>query len=172
MIWKKIKPFPDVKDIKITSLKIQPFWSEFEINEYTPTSPIAKIMKFIKCLVHKKESWTITKKFIQLLHHTFVSLIKTSAEIFLGDWKKKGNLYPSTAGSLCTAAIKVLGCSFSLQIQIKVAAKIILKNNMKNLKLQGNSLTFDPACVPIKTKTGHFLTGRELRQPFAKGNAF
>ena len=49
-----------------------------------------------------------------------------------------------------------------------MSAKGILKNNMKDLKLQGKSLIFDPACVSTKTKTGHFLTGREIRQPFTK----
>ena len=39
---------------------------------------------------------------------------------------------------------------------------------MEDLKLRGKSLTFNPACMPTKTKTGRFLTGRELRQPFAK----
>ena len=163
MIWKKTKPFPTVKDIKIASSKIKPFWSKFEINKYTPTSPIAKIMKFIECLVQKDKSWTKTKQFIKVLVHTFVHLTKTSPKVFLGDLKKSGNLYLSVEGSLWMVATKVLGCSFSLQIQIKVAIKNILRNNTKDLKLQGKSLTFDLACVPIKTKTGRFLTGRELR---------
>ena len=162
MIWKKIQPFRDVEDIKIASSKIQPFWSKFEINEYIPTTLIAKFLKIIECLVHKKVPWTNSKQSIQLLYHTFISLTKISPEVILGDGKKSGDLYPSPTGPLWTAAIKVLGCSFSLQVQVMVAAKSILKNNMKHLKLQRKSLTVDPACVPTKTKISRLLTSREL----------
>ena len=69
----------------------------------------------------------------QLLHHTFVALFKTSPEIFLGNWKKNGDLHPFSAASLWTAAIGVLGCAFALKVQIKLSAKGILKNDMKDL---------------------------------------
>ena len=152
----------------ITSAKIQPVWNKFEINEYSPTTPIVKIMEFTKCLVQKEDPWTKTKQSIKLLLQTFVRLTKTSPEVFLGDWKKSGDLHPSLVGSKWTASIKVLGCAFRLQVQIKVPVKTILKNNTEDLKLRGKSLTFDPTCVPTKTKTGRFLTGKELLQSFVK----
>ena len=130
--------------------------------------PIPKIMEFIESLVKKKDPWTKARPAITVLHHTFVALTKTSPKVFLGNWENSGDLQPSAPGSLWTAVIKVLGCSFSLQVPIKVTAKSILKNDMKDLKLRGKSLTFDPACISTETKTGHFLTGRVPRQPFAK----
>ena len=36
------------------------------------------------------------------------------------------------------------------------------------LKFRGKKLTFDPACVPTKTKIGRFLTGKVSCQPFLK----
>ena len=133
-----------------------------------PTTPIPRLEEFITCFVQKKELWTKTVVAHKLFHHTFVALSKTSPEIFETAWTKKGDLLPSTAGSLWVASNTVLGCSWSLITPGKLT---ILKNNLrdkKNLKSKGKSLTFDPECVTTKTKVGHFLTGMVLRQPFAK----
>ena len=134
MIWKEIKPFEDVGDIKLVSTKIQVMWDEFEINEYTHTIPIAKIMEFINCLVQKKKPWIKMVQAIKLLNKTFVALTKTSPEVFLNNWKRNGDFHLSAPGSLWTTAIKVLGCPFQLKIPVKVTAKGILKNYMKGLK--------------------------------------
>ena len=94
--------------------------------------------------------------------------LQTSPEIFETAWMKKGNLLPSTAGSLWSASNNALGSSWSLITPIKITAKSIFVRNKKNLKSKGKSLTFDPECVTTKTKVGHFLTGMVLRQSFAK----
>ena len=125
-------------------------------------------MAFISVLVKKKEDWTKTVEARKLLHHTFVSLSKTSPEVFIGDWKRNRDLHPSSAASLWTAAIKVLGCSFDLKVQIKLTAKGILKSDIKDLKVGGKQLTFDPGYISIWTKTSCFLTGKVTCQPFAK----
>ena len=104
----------------------------------------------------------------KVLHHTFIALSKTSWEVFGGDWKKNGDLHPSPPASLWTAAIKVLGCSFDLKFQLKLTAKGILKSDMKDLKVGGKKLTFDVACISLKTKTRRFLTDKVPCQPFAK----
>ena len=171
MIWKKIKPYKDVGDIKSASTKFQDLWTEFDANKYTPTTPILNIMEFIACLVKKKDEWTKTAPACKLLHHTFAALTKTSQEVFLGKQKKNDDLHPSSAASLWTAAIRVLGCSFALKVQIKMSAKGIVKNNMKDLQFRGEKLTFDPACVSTKTKTGRFLPERSLVNHLLKGNA-
>ena len=88
--------------------------------------------------------------------------------MFLNNWKKNTDLHPSPEATLWTAAIRVLGCVFVLQVQIRTSAKAILKNEMKDLKYQGKNLTFDIACVPTKTKTDRFLTGKTTHQPFSK----
>ena len=66
-----------------------------------------------------------------MFHNTFVAHSKTSLEVFIGDQKRNGDLHPSVAASLWTAAIKVLGCSFNLKVQIKLTAKSIVKSDMK-----------------------------------------
>ena len=114
-------------------------------------------MAFITVLVKKKEDWTKTVEARTLFHRTFVALSKISTEVFIGDWKRNGDLHPSLVASLWTAAIKVLSCSFDLKIQIKLTAKGILKSNMKDLKVGGEKLTFDPSCISIKTKNGPFF---------------
>ena len=113
-------------------------------------------MEFIACLVKKEGDWTKTPDACKVLHHTFASLTKTSPEVFLGNWKKHGDLQPTSVASLWTAAIGVLGCAFNLRMQIQRTAKDILKNNMKDLKFREKKLTFDPACVPTKTKQAAF----------------
>ena len=70
--------------------------------------------------------------------------------------------------ALWTAAIEVLGCFFSLKVQIKLTAKAILKSDSKGLKVSGKILTFDVVGKSIKTKTGRFLLGKVTHQPFAK----
>ena len=151
MILKKIKPYADVDDIKSASTKFQEIWANSNTNKYSPTTPVLTIMVFISVLVKKKGDWTKTGPAPKLLHHTFVALSKTSPEVFVGDWKKNGDLHPSSAASLWTAAIKVLGCDFALKVQ-----KGILKNDTKDLKVGGKKLSFDSACISIKTKTGRF----------------
>ena len=125
-------------------------------------------MDFIECLVQKKKPWTKTTPALKLLHYTCVALTKSSPKVFLTNWKRNGDLHPSAAGSLWTAANTVLGSSFLLETPVKVIAKGILKNNSKGLKLKRKSLAFNPACVSTRTKVGHFLTGMVLLQPFVK----
>ena len=125
-------------------------------------------MEFIECLVKKKGKWTQSREGAKVLYNIFVFLSKTSPEVFLNDWKKNGDLRPSSEATLWTAAIRVLGCVFVLQVQIHTTAKAILKNKMKDLKFREKSLTFDLVCVPTRTKTGRFLTGKPAYQPFAK----
>ena len=116
----------------------------------------------------KKEDWTKTVEARNLVNNTFIALFKMSLEVFGGDWKQIGGLNPSLPASLWTAAIKVLGCSFDLKVQIKLTAKSILKSDMKDLKVGDKRLTFDVTSISIKTKAGRFLNGKVSRQPFVK----
>ena len=171
-IRKKIKAFKNVRVIQSHShshsTKFQGLWSKSSLVTYSSTTPVLTIMDFISVLDKKKEDWTKTVDARNLLHMTFIALSKTSPEVFGGDWKQTGELHPSPPASLWTAAIKVLGCSFDLKVQIKLTSKGILKSDMKELKVGGKKLTFDVASISIKTKAGGFLTGKVPRQPFPK----
>ena len=125
-------------------------WVEFNNNL------ISKITEFIACLVKKKDDWTKTPDTHKVLHHTFVALTKTSPKVFLGDWEKNGDLHPSSIAFLWATAIRVLGCAFNLRVQFRMTAKGILKNDVKDLKFREKKLTFDPGCVPTKTKQATF----------------
>ena len=167
-VWKKIKPLKDVGDIKLVSTKFQEFGVHSNTDKHSPITPVSTIIALILVLVKKKEDWTKTVKAQKLLHHIFFSFSKTSPEVFIGDWKRNGDIHPSSAASLWTAGIKVLDCSFNLKVQINLTAKDILKNDVKDLKVGGKKLTFDPGCISIRTKTGCSLPGKITRQPFAK----
>ena len=83
----------------------------------------------------------------------------------------------SWPSSVCTrffgaAANTVSGSSFQLKIPVKVTVKSILKNDMKDLKLKGKSLTFDPTYVFTRTKVGHFLAGMMLKNNALRRNSF
>ena len=82
--------------------------------------------------------------------------------------KKNGNFHPSPEVTLWAAAIKDLGCTFNLKVQVRSTVKDIIKKEMNDLKFQEKTLTFNPKSVPIETKTGRFLTGKVAHQPFAK----
>ena len=169
MIYKGIKAFADVGDINKNITTIQPLWSQFSLfDTYLSSIPILRLEEFITALSLKQEPWTKTPEAHKIFLHTFVALSKTSPEIFETAWTKKGNLLPSTAGSLWSASNNALRSSWSLITPVKITAKSILVRDKKNLKSKGKSLTFDPECVTTKTKVGHFLTGMVLRQPFAK----
>ena len=145
MIYKGIKAFSDVGDINKNITTIQPVWSQFSPSEsYSSSTPIPHLEKFITALSLTQEPWTKTPDAHKIFLHTFVALSKTSPEIFETAWTKKGNLLPSTAGSLWSASNNALGSSWSLITPIKITAKIILVRNKKNLKSKGKSLTFDP----------------------------
>ena len=155
--------------IQGVSDKFKKLWDEIDVEEYNSKTSIVKIMESIECLVKKKGEWTQSREGAKALYDIFVSLSKTSPEVFLHDWKKYGDLHLSPEATLWAAAIRVLGCAFVLQVQIRTTAKAILKNKMKDLKFRGKSLTFDIAYVPTRTKkTGPFLTGKPAYQPFAK----
>ena len=109
-------------------------------------------MDFISVSDKKKEDWTKKVEVRNLFHKTFVALSKTSPGVFGGDWKRPGELHPSPPASLWTAAIKVLGYSFNLKVQIKLTANDILKSDIKDLKVDGKKLIFDVVCKSIKTK--------------------
>ena len=125
-------------------------------------------MEFIECLFKKKGEWTQSQEVAKVLHDIFVSLSNTAPKVFLEDWKKNGDLHPSTEATLWAASISVLGYAFVLKVQILTTAKAILKKDMKDLKFQGKSRTFDVACVPTTTKAGRFQTGKPAYQPFTK----
>ena len=150
------------------STKFQDLWSKSNSVAYSSDTPVSTIMDFISVLDKKKEDWTKTVEARNLLNNTFIALSKTSPEVFGGYWKRTGKLPPSPLASLWTATIKVLGCSFGLNIQIKLTANRILKSNIKDLKIEGKKLTFDVASVSVNTKEGRFLTGKVPCQPFAK----
>ena len=169
-MWKKIFAFKNVEAIvsQSHSTKFQDLWSKSNAVAYTPDTPVLAIMDFISVLDKKKEDRTKSAEARYVFHHTFVALSRTSPEVFGGDWKRSGELHPSPPASLWTAAIKVLGCSFDLKVQIKLTAKGILKSDIKDLKVGGKKLTFDVVCKSIKTKAGRFLTGKVAHRPFAK----
>ena len=78
----KIKPFKNVGN----KFKVQ--WAEFDEVEYNSTTPTSNTMEFIDCLVKKKGDWMRTPDALKVLHRTFVSLSKTSPEVFLEDGKE------------------------------------------------------------------------------------
>ena len=51
-----------------------------------------------------------------------------------------------------------------------MTAKGVLKNYMKDLQFRRKKLTFNPACVPTKTKADRFLTGNAFVDHLLKGN--
>ena len=86
----------------------------------------------------KETTMNIFSQALKLLHHTFVPLTKNSPKVVFGDWKKSGDLHLSTPGSLWIAEIKVLGCSFSLQVPIKVTVKKYSQEWYERLKVKRN----------------------------------
>ena len=146
----------------------QDLWSKSNAVAYFPDNPVSAIMDFISVLDKKKEDWTKFAEARYVFHNTFVALSRTSSEVFGRDWKRSGVLHPSHPASLWTAAIKVLGCSFNLKVQIKLTSKGILKSYSRDLQVGGNKLIFDDVCKSIKIKAGRFLKGKVTRQLFAK----
>ena len=71
--------------IQGVSDKFQVLWDEFDEAEYNSNTPISNIMKFIDCLVEKKDDWTKSRGDAKALYEIFVSLSKTSPEVFLND---------------------------------------------------------------------------------------
>ena len=170
MIWNKIKPLKTVQEIESipTTTKFKLLWSKFSSDPLSPDTPVAKISKFISAIEKKKEDWTKSPEARGMLTNSFCALSKTSPEVFGVDWKRAGELHPSPAASLWTAAVKALGCSFKITVHFKLTKKGILKSDIKNLKASGKSLTFDVASVCVQTKAGRFLVDKVDRQPFAK----
>ena len=76
--------------------KFKVLWDEFDEVEYNYNTPISKIMEFIDCLVKKKGNWTKSCGAAKFLHKFFISLSKTSMEVFLGDWKMENEQRPSS----------------------------------------------------------------------------
>ena len=167
--WKQIKPFQKLEDIKLKleSAKFQLLWSKFTNDEFSLDLPVAKIKDFVSALFKNQEDWTSSIDARFVYHRIFYALSRTSPEIFAGDWKRTGELQPSPIASWWTASIQVLGCSFSLMVQIQMTAKSVFKSDSKTLKVGGKTLTFDIQRKSIKTKTGRFVEGKVRRLPFA-----
>ena len=142
-IWKKIFAFKNVEAIvsQSNSIKFQDLWSKSNAVAYSPDTPVSAIMDFISVLDKKKEDQTKSAEARYVFHNTFVALSRTSSEVFGGDWKRSGELHPFPPAFLWTAAIKVLGCSFNLKVQIKLTAKGILNRDSKDLQVGGKKLT-------------------------------
>ena len=133
---------------------------ESNAEDFSADTPVLTITAFISALLKKKEVWTKSTDARYVFHLTFVALSRTSPKCFGSDWKRSGERQPSPPAALWTAAIKVLGCSFSLKVPIKLTAKAILKSDSKYLQVDGKTLSFDVVGKSIKTKTGHFSRAR------------
>ena len=167
-IWKQIKPFQQVYDIKgqLDSPKFQLLWSKFTTDDFSRDLPIAKIKVFVLALYKNKEDWTSSQDTRYVYHRILCALSRTSPEIFGGDWKRTGKLQPSLIISWWTAVIEVLGCFFNLMVQIIMTTKAVLKSDSKGLKVGGKTLTLDIVGKSI-TKTGRLIKGKVKRLPFA-----
>ena len=169
-IWTQIVALQNVDDIdeQLDTTNFQDLWSKPTTEEFSRDTFVSTIKAFISALLKKMEDWTKSADARYVFHRIFVTLSRTSSEIFSCDWKRTGELQPSPTASCWTAAIEVLGCSFNLKVQIKLTAKAILKSDSKGLKVVGKTLTFNIVGKSIKTKTGRFILGKIKRQPFAK----
>ena len=169
-IWKTIIPYENVGVIETipTSVKFVTTWSAFSSVPYSSVTPVETIIEFITAIRKKQTEWSRTPDARWMFTNYFCALSKTSPEVFGCDWKRAGELNPSPEASLWTAAVEALGCSFELDAPIQLTSKGILKSDMKGCKKGKKSLTFVAPSVPLKTKTGRFLTGRRTYQPHAK----
>ena len=107
MIWNKIKPLKTVQEIECipTTTKFKLLWSKFSFDPFSFDTPVTKIAKFISAIEKKKEEWTKSPEACIMLTNIFCALSKTSLEVFGADWKRAGELHPSPAASLWTAAV-------------------------------------------------------------------
>ena len=169
-IWNKISPLKSVLETESipTTTKFKLLWSKFCSVPFSSNTSVKKISKFTLAIEKKKEDWTKNPEAWVLLTNSFCALTKTSPEVFGCDWKSAGELQPSLAASLWTAAVKALGFSFKLAYKINLTKKSIIKSNIKDLKATGKSLTFNVPGTCVQTKAGRFIQGKVDCLPFAE----
>ena len=119
----------------------------------------------VSTIIQEKLQWTKTPVTYDL-SKIFLTLSKTSPEVFVSALTTKGDLLPSSTLAVWVAANNILGSSWVLVIKIVTTTKSILKLSKK--KLKGCALTFSHNCVIHNTSCGHFYL--ELLRGFLQKN--
>ena len=96
MIWGKIKTYKSSADIEkaISELLPEVWASSSPTVKFSPSLSVSNLTGFVSTFSQKNQPWTKVALVCDL-HKIFLSLSKTSPEVFGSAWTTKGELLPS-----------------------------------------------------------------------------
>ena len=147
IVWRASNPYKTSQGIDKALLAILPVWFLFSPNIlYSPTTPFEVLIDIVSTINKKIAAWT--KSCLWHLYKIFISLSRTSPEVFGSAWTTKGNLLSSPTAVVWAAANSILGLSWVVVVKTNSTTKSNLQQTKKMQK--GRALTFSPKCVSHK----------------------
>ena len=118
VIERAAKPFPTVQDLDKALLVVPLVWFQFSpILAYSPATSSDLLINFVFTNDQKKTVWTKNHGACEL-YKTFLSLSRTSPEVFGATWTTAGDFLPSPATIVWVSTSTVLSSSWVLVVKI------------------------------------------------------
>ena len=139
-IWKKVPLLKDLRDLIKSTKKLQDLWTKTKTtkrNTPFPTTPT--VVNHLKNIILARDKRTRDEDVIQGLE-LYISLSKTTPEIFKNLLSKKGALVKTDKTIYWAVAVRVIGENFALKVKIKIPLSgcLISESKKKSKKLSWN----------------------------------